>query len=108
MGEKSITQQFYFELMLKHGYRPDQMIPRSNGEGFRCSPDDLPAAIALVKNPHGLTVTDKMKSQVQQLILNGYMPHYFYISPRGTLIYDTEAVDNDVEAVLFAELLGPT
>ena len=49
-----------------------------------------------------------MKSQVQQLILNGYMPHYFYISPRGgTLIYDTEAVDNDYEAIVFAELLGP-
>ena len=56
-----------------------------------------------------------MKSQVQQLILNGYililngyMPHYFYISPRGgTLIYDTEAVDNDYEAIMFAELLGP-
>jgi hypothetical protein len=107
MNEKSTTQQVQFELVLKHGYRPDQLVPDSNGAGFRCSPDDLPATIALVENPHGLTLTDEMKSQVQRLILNGYKPHHFYISSRGSLIYETEAVDDDALAVLFAELLGP-
>jgi hypothetical protein len=62
MNEKSTTQRLQFELLLKHGYRPDQPVPDSNGAGFRCSPDDLPVAIALVENPHGLTVTDEMKS----------------------------------------------
>ena len=54
MSKKS-TMQIRLELLLKHGYRPDQLIPDSNTEDFRCSPDDLPAAIALVKNEHGLT-----------------------------------------------------
>ena len=50
MSEKS-ENQIEFELLLKCGYRPDQLVPRANGNGFRCSLDDLPAVIALVQNP---------------------------------------------------------
>jgi hypothetical protein len=108
MNEKSTTQQLQFERLLKHGYRPDQLIPRSNGEGFRCSPDDLPAAIALVQNPHGLALADETKSRIQRAILKGYMPHHFFIGSGGDLVYDTEAIENDVFAVAFAERSGRT
>jgi hypothetical protein len=106
MNEKS-ENQIEFELLLKYGYRPDQLIPKADGNGFRCSLDDLPAAVALVQNPYNLEITDKLKESIRQWITSGHKPHTLVIFSSGAVSLDFERVDSDREEIMFAELLGP-
>ena len=106
MSEKS-TNQLEFDLLLRHGYRPDQLIPNANGNGFRCSLDDLPAAVAFVQNPYNLEITDKMKENICQWVTSGHKPHNLIIFSSGNVSLDFERVDSDLEEILFAELLDP-
>jgi hypothetical protein len=106
MSEKS-RNQIEFELLLKYGYRPDQLIPRANGSGFDCSLDDISAAIALVQNPYHLEITDKMKESIRQLVTSGDKPHTLLIFSSGNVSLDFERVDNDMEEIMWVELLGP-
>jgi hypothetical protein len=94
--------QAWVRLLLARGYRLDQLIVDEKTGNVKCSADDLPAAAALVQNPHAIDLLQpEILQNLRQLLINGRLAHHLWASRSGSLIYDREEVTSDCEAVAF-------
>jgi hypothetical protein len=94
--------QAWIRLLLARGYRQDQLIVNEETGSVTCSADDLPAAAALVQSPHQIDLTaPEILQDLRALLLNGRLAHHLVVSASGNLLYDTDEVTTDYEAVAF-------
>jgi hypothetical protein len=97
--------QAWTRLLLARGYHPNQLIVDERTGHVSCSPDDLAAAAALVQNPHKIDLTKpEILQYLRKLILNGRLPHHLVANASSTLLYDTDQVTTDCEAVAFGQI----
>jgi hypothetical protein len=89
------SHQLQFDLLMKHGYRPDQLIPDHRCHDFRFSKAHMSDAFGLVQNPAKLAITHEIRAQITQFVMRGYMPHRLEIDPSIGVHLDYEGIESD-------------
>jgi hypothetical protein len=98
------SAQAWVRLLLARGYRRDQIVVEERTAFVSCSVDDLPAAAALVRNPHKIDLLrPEILQELRELLLNGRLPHHLLAFPPDSLVYDTDEVDDDCMAVALGQ-----
>jgi hypothetical protein len=96
------SHQLRFDQLMKHGYRPDQLIPDHRCHDFRFSKAHMSDAFGLVQNPAKLAITHEISAEIIQFVVRGYMPHRLEIYSSGEVHLDYEGIVSDAEAIAFA------
>jgi hypothetical protein len=96
------SHQLRFDLLMKHGYRPHQLIPDHQCDDFRFSKALMSDAFGLVQNSAKLAITHEIQGQIIQLVARGYMPHRLEIYSSGEVHLDYEGIVSDAEAIALA------
>jgi hypothetical protein len=98
----SRSHQLQFDLLMKHGYRPDQLIPDHRCHDFRFSKAHMSDAFGLVQNPAKLAMTHEIRAQITRYVILGYMPHHLEIDPSIGVHLDYEGIESDSQTLAFA------
>jgi hypothetical protein len=96
------SHQLRFDLLMKHGYRPDQLIPDHRCDAFQFSKADISGAIRLVQNPDNIAITPEIRAKITQYVMQGYMPHHLEISFTGEVHLDYEGIESDSATIASA------
>jgi hypothetical protein len=96
------SHQLWFDLLVKHGYRPDQLIPVHWCQNFQFSTADISGAVRLVQNPDNLAITPEMQAKITRFVMHGYMPHRLEIGSSGEVHLDYEGIKSDSHTIAFA------
>jgi hypothetical protein len=103
----SRSHQLQFDLLMKHGYRPDQLIPDHRCHDFRFSKPHMSDAFGLVQNPAKLAMTHEIQAQIIRYVILGYMPHHLEIDPSIGVHLDYEGIESDSQTLAFAGAFDP-
>jgi hypothetical protein len=96
------SHQLRFNLLMNHGYRPDQLIPDHRCHDFQFSKADISGAVGLVQNPDNLAITPEIRAKITQFVVHGYMPHHLEIGSSGEVHLDYEGIESDSATIAFA------
>ena len=101
------SHQLRFDLLMKQGYRPYQLIPDHRCHDFRFSKAHMPDTFGLVQNPAKLAMTHEIRAQITKYVTLGYMPHRLEIDPSIGVHLDYERIESDSYTLASAGAFDP-